>query len=88
VGLITGLLTLPLAPVRGTVWIAEQIASQAERERDEGSALRRELAELEVQHDLDEIGDEEYREREGVLLDALAKVNSASAPAQVTDDGR
>ena len=24
-GLITGLLTLPLAPVRGTVWLAERI---------------------------------------------------------------
>ena len=32
-GLFTGLLTLPLAPVRGTVWIAEQLAAEAERER-------------------------------------------------------
>ena len=31
-GLITGLLTLPLAPVRGTVWIAERIQEQAEAE--------------------------------------------------------
>jgi len=31
VGLITGLLTLPLAPVRGTVWLAERIQEQAER---------------------------------------------------------
>ena len=35
-GLITGLLTLPLAPVRGTVWVAEQIHDQAEQR-----ALRR-----------------------------------------------
>ena len=28
-GLLTGLLTLPLAPVRGTIWIAEQLALQA-----------------------------------------------------------
>jgi hypothetical protein len=31
-GLITGLLTLPLAPVRATAWIAEQVQAQAERE--------------------------------------------------------
>ena len=29
-GLIMGLLTLPLAPVRGTVWIAERLEEQAE----------------------------------------------------------
>ena len=29
-GLITGLLTLPLAPVRGVVWVAEQVQAEAE----------------------------------------------------------
>jgi hypothetical protein len=32
-GLISGLLTLPLAPVRGTAWIAERVQEQAEAER-------------------------------------------------------
>ena len=42
-GLITGLLTLPLAPVRGTIWVAEQLAAEAEREEKRGSqsVLRR-----------------------------------------------
>jgi len=31
-GLISGLLTLPLAPVRGVVWVAEQIQEEAERQ--------------------------------------------------------
>ena len=35
-GLVTGLLTLPLAPVRGTIWIAEQLMAQAEK--DESNA--------------------------------------------------
>ena len=47
-GLITGLLTLPLAPVRGTAWIAERLLEQAERElydeRAEDELLRRLLA--------------------------------------------
>ena len=35
-GLFTGLLTLPLAPVRSTVWVAEELADEAERQlRDE-----------------------------------------------------
>lgn len=50
-GLITGLLTLPLAPVRGVAWVAEKVAEQAELELyDEGRILR-ELAELETARD-------------------------------------
>jgi len=32
VGLISGLLTLPLAPVKGAAWVAEQVADEADRE--------------------------------------------------------
>ena len=46
-GLITGLLTLPLAPVRGTVWIAEQLTAEAERELREAQSPRRRLIEAE-----------------------------------------
>jgi Gas vesicle protein G len=34
-GLITSLLTWPLAPVRGVAWIAEQVKKEAERLEDE-----------------------------------------------------
>ena len=45
-GLITGLLTLPIAPVRGVAWITEKVAEQAELELyDEGRVLR-EMAQL------------------------------------------
>ena len=43
-GLIIGLLDLPLAPVRGTVWLAERIQEQAERELYDESAIRTGLA--------------------------------------------
>ena len=39
-GLFTALLTLPLAPVRGTVWIAEKLQEQAELELYDESAHR------------------------------------------------
>jgi hypothetical protein len=48
-GLITGLLTLPLAPVRGVAWIGEQVADQASRELDSEARIRRELGRLEVE---------------------------------------
>jgi Gas vesicle protein G len=73
-GLLTGLLTLPLAPVRGTVWIAERLVEQAERELGDEATIRRRLTELQVRHELGEITDEELAEGEDVLLARLAEV--------------
>ena len=70
-GLFTALLTLPLAPVRGTVWIAERIAEQASRELEGPERIRRELEELELARDLGEIDDEEYETLEAALVDRL-----------------
>jgi hypothetical protein len=45
-GLITSLLTLPLAPVRGTVWAADQILKQAEDAYYDPAAIRSELEDV------------------------------------------
>jgi Gas vesicle protein G len=70
-GLITGLLTLPLAPVRGTVWIAEQLAAEAERELREAQSPRRRLVAAERQLELGLLTVEEYEVIEEDALDAL-----------------
>ena len=70
-GLLTGLLTLPLAPVRGTVWIAEQLAAEAERELREGRSPRRRLIEAERRLELGLLTLEEYEAIEEEALDAL-----------------
>lgn len=82
-GLLTGLLTLPLAPVRGTVWIAERLIEEAERELGDETAIRRQLTELEIRHDLGEISDEEFAEAEDALLVRLV----AARQAKGADDG-
>jgi len=64
-GLFTGLLTLPLAPIRGTVWIAEQLAAEAERE------LRGEQSGRERQLELGLLTQEEYEVIEEAALDQL-----------------
>ncbi|MFL5821905.1 MAG: gas vesicle protein GvpG [Solirubrobacteraceae bacterium] len=46
-GLITGLLTLPLAPVRGVAWVTEKVTEEAERELYDERRILGELAELE-----------------------------------------
>ena len=70
-GLFTGLLLLPLAPLRGTVWVAEQIAEEAARQMDEGRTIRRELAEVELRYERGELTVEELEEIEDELLERL-----------------
>ena len=51
-GLITGLLTLPLAPLRGVVAVAEQVRQQAEEEFYDPVRIRRELERVDqMRHD-------------------------------------
>jgi hypothetical protein len=70
-GLITGILTLPLAPVRGTMWIAEVIRQQAENEMADDSELRHALFELEAMRESGELSEEEVQEAEDALLEQL-----------------
>lgn len=70
-GLITGLLTLPLAPVRGTVWVAEQLTAEAERQVREQRSPRRRLLEAERQLELGLLTLDEYEAIEEDALDAL-----------------
>jgi hypothetical protein len=70
-GLITGLLTLPLAPIRGTVWIAEQLAAEAERELRGERSPRRRLLVAERQLELGLLTEEEYEVIEEAALDQL-----------------
>ncbi len=73
-GLLTGLLTLPLAPLRGTLWVAEQLAEQAARELGDETTLRRRLAEAERDYELGLLSLEEYEAIEDDLLERLELV--------------
>ena len=70
-GLLTGLLTLPLAPVRGTMWVAEQLAVAAERELDDETRVKRLLIEAEIDFEAGRLTEEEYEQIEDELLDRL-----------------
>ena len=74
VGLITGLLTLPLAPVRGTVWLAERIQEQAEREYYDESAIRAGLQEIEEARATGEVDERELDEMEDALIERLLEI--------------
>jgi hypothetical protein len=71
-GFFTGLLTLPLAPVRGVVWVAEQLMEETERELYDEDQIRRELLQLELDYDDGKIDTQERQAREEELVERLA----------------
>ena len=76
-GLVSGLLTLPLAPVRGVVWVAERVRDQAEQQMYDPAAVRRQLAEVERARAAGEFSDEEAAALEDELLRRLIPARSA-----------
>ena len=68
-GLITGLLTLPLAPVRGTVWLAERIQEQAEEELYDETAIRDGLLQLEAARQAGTMDEQELAAAEDALIE-------------------
>ena len=70
-GLITGLITLPLAPVRGTMWIAERLLEEAERELADPELIERQLDEAEAAYERGELPEEEYLAIEEELVARL-----------------
>ena len=71
-GFFTGLVTLPLAPVRGAAWVANQVAEEADRKLYDESQIRSEMMQLELDYDDGKIGDEEREAMEDALLERLA----------------
>lgn len=70
-GLISEVLLLPFAPVRGSAWVMGQVLREAERIYYDPATIRTELAQLEEQLESGEIDEEEFDRREDELLDRL-----------------
>lgn len=70
-GLITGILTLPLAPVRGAAWIAEQVRQEAERQWLDPAALQDALDDVQARREAGLIDDAEADRLEDELIERL-----------------
>lgn len=71
-GLFKELALLPLAPVRGTAWVAEQVAEEADRQLYDEDNIKRELVQLEIDAEEGRIGPKERAAKENELLERLA----------------
>jgi hypothetical protein len=70
-GLISGLLKLPLSPVLGTVWIAEQIQAQAEAEYYDEAAIQAQLRDIDAARQAGTIDEAEAVAAEDALIERL-----------------
>jgi hypothetical protein len=78
-GLLTGILTFPLAPLRGTAAVAEQVLRQAEEVYYDPTTIRRELEEVERLRAEGEIDDAEATAWEDQLIERLMIGQSRAA---------
>ena len=78
-GLFKELALLPLAPVRGTVWVADQIADEVDRQLYDEQSIKRELLQLELDEEEGRIGPEERERMERDLLERLAVARRRAA---------
>jgi hypothetical protein len=70
-GVVTGLLLLPLAPVRGVGWVAGVLADEAERELESRESPERALADLQAARANGEINEEDAEALETQLIERM-----------------
>lgn len=59
-------------------WVAKKLVEAAEQEEKDEGKLQGELLELQMRHELGEINDDEYAERETAILDRLSAIRRGS----------
>jgi hypothetical protein len=79
-GLLTGLLTLPLTPVRGVAWLAERILEQAERQMYDPASIRRQIAEIEAEVRAGRLPEDDAAALENELLARMMSRQRSGVP--------
>ncbi|MDP9615224.1 gas vesicle protein GvpG [Streptomyces hygroscopicus] len=70
-GVFSGLVTLPLAPVRGVVWVAARIQDEAHRQLYDPEVIKERLQEVAEARDSGELSEEEAAREEDELVRRL-----------------
>ncbi|MBQ1090706.1 gas vesicle protein GvpG [Streptomyces sp. B93] len=73
-GLVVGIVTLPLAPFRGVGWVIDKVVRAAEEEYYDPAPVQEALISLERARDEGQIDDEEFARHEEALLHRLEEI--------------
>ncbi|BFU45178.1 gas vesicle protein GvpG [Krasilnikovia sp. MM14-A1004] len=83
-GLVSGLVTLPLVPLHGLVWLARHIQDQIGAEGDPAVEIRRRLAQTDLALASGLITEQECAEAQDLLLARLLAGDTAPTAAEAT----
>lgn len=72
-GLFTGLLTLPLAPVRAVVWLGDVVREQVDMQTRDPASMRRQVEEIEERERAGELSPDEAHEEQQAVLDRVVE---------------
>ena len=78
-GLISGVVTLPLAPVRAVGWLAQQLVEEARRQASDETAIRQALSRAHDDLETGRLTLEEYERLEDELIDRLLLMRRIAA---------
>ncbi|MFD6394452.1 gas vesicle protein GvpG [Nocardia sp. NPDC055029] len=70
-GLLSAIVTLPLAPVRGVMWLGEVIQDQVEQQLHDPATLRAELEEIDRAAAAGDLSEEEQKQAQQSILDRM-----------------
>lgn len=84
-GIFTGIVLLPLAPVRGVVKVAEVIQRQVEQELHNPARTRRQLEELSEARERGDISSDEETKLQKQILQARVKPGTPKPPPAEED---
>lgn len=81
-GLFSAIFGLPLAPVRGVVWIGEVVRRQVEEETTSPAAMRRDLEAIEEGRRSGEISEDEAAQAEDKILHRVTRRRDAGGSGE------
>ncbi|MGW4330644.1 gas vesicle protein GvpG [Nocardia sp. CY41] len=70
-GLFSAILSLPVAPVRGVLWLGEVIQDQVEQKMRDPAVMRRELEAIDEAAAAGQLSEEERRQAQQAVLDRM-----------------
>ena len=80
-GLLTGIIGLPFAPLRGTVWLAQQVADEADRRMNDPAFIRQQLDEIATARSTGALPPDEADRMERELVGRLLQRKAAARQA-------
>jgi Gas vesicle protein G len=82
------LLLLPVSPLRVTVWVADKVADEVDRQQFGSGAVVRQLGEIEEARGRGELDEDTAEELEGRVIDRqLSRAQPTTEPEEEAEDG-